>query len=433
MTRRLCSVGASVSWVIALGALGPTVGAVEAPPTGTWFDGLAAGVCFDDVLDTDGEFDFSVPAVVVPCTGPHGNEVVARIGLGRQPAVDESYPTEDLAPVVADQCAQSYEAFLGRPVEETALGSWEIWPDASDWAAGARDVLCILFSERPLHGSAASGDLKAPGETLAVYREFEGGTDLWLVDAGSGAPLRKVTDDGSGDLLGAPDWSPDGELLAYTRLVAEDDADVFVAPSAGGAASRLVSGPAMDDGATFSPDGTRLAYVSREGATEYDILLRTLEDGSVTRLTSNDVKDASPQWSPDGSRIAFRRVSEGVSDIWVMDSDGKGAQRLTDGAGDDFDPRWSPDGGVLLFTSDRLGSYDIWVMNADGSEQRPLIAHPADDEYPTWSTDGRFVAFHSDRHGGVTLWLARADGSQASLLSPLSPIGYPMFAPAVSE
>ena len=411
---------------VAMGASGTAAQSPGVPPvTGTWFDGLAAGVCFDNTIAADGSFDFSMPAAVVACDGPHDHEVVARVGLG-----DGAFPGQGVDAQATEACAGAYAAFLGRPIEATAVFPFTIWPDATDWATGAHDALCIVTAGEPILGTAASGRLTAPGETLAVYRQVDDTADVWLVDAGTGEALRAVTDDDAVRTLTAPRWTPDGTTLAYPVQVAEGDADGYMIPVAGGTPELLLDGPGKQEGYDFSPDGTSVIYSSTEGGGPSDIFVRDLTTGAVTQLTDDPAQDASPQWSPDGTRILFRRAGEGTSDLFLMGIDGSDPVRLTDNGAGNYDPRWSPDGTRILFTTNLGGDYDIWVMDADGTDQRPLTDHPADDEYPTWSSDGEYVAFHSTRHGGITLWLMRADGSEPSELTGLVPVGYPMFKPA---
>jgi Tol biopolymer transport system component len=403
---------------------GPVGSASPGAGRGTWFDGLTAGVCFDTVLDAAGSLDFSVPAPVVACEGPHDNEIAATVSMGTG-----AFPTGDLGALVVTLCAPAYESFLGRPVDSTGLSQAQVWPDPGDWAAGVHDVLCIFGSGDPLVGTAASGGLVAPGETLAVYRQPAAVSELWLADAGTGRLLRTVSAGRNDLVLGSPDWTPDGSALAVTVTAGDEDVDAWLVPVDGRPATPLVTGAGKQDGATISPDGSTLAYISNDGLPEYDIFTRPTAGGSATRLTDHEGRDASPQWSPDGTQLLFRRATDGVSDIWIMNADGSDQRRLTENGAGNFDPRWSPDGSRVLFTSNLGGDYDIWVMNADGTDQRLLTDHPADDEYPTWSSDGAYIAFQSSRYGGPTIWLMRADGSDASLLVAEQPTGYPMFAP----
>ena len=138
----------------------------SAPPvTGTWLDGLATGVCFDTTTDAQGYIDFSVPATVVPCEQSHQDEVAALVPLGD----GDDFPAEQVEALATQGCDAATTAFLGRPIGDTILFPLSIWPDERDWAAGARWALCAVTGSDPLIGTAASGDLRAPGETLAAF------------------------------------------------------------------------------------------------------------------------------------------------------------------------------------------------------------------------------------------------------------------------
>ena len=399
--------------------------AAESAETGTWFDGLEPGVCFNDAFDDDGDFDFTPPALIVACDQPHDNEVVARLSLG-----EGGFPTRDLIPEVDALCADAYEAFLGRPIATTLISPFSIAPDEDDWAAGATDALCSIYAGEAVVGSAASGALKAPGETLAVFHEVDTKPDIWIVDGGSGEAVRNVTDDELVEVVTSPSWTPDGKSVIYSVQVANDSSDVYVVSIEAGAPRPLIDSPAAEDGAVVSPDGSKIAFIADGDSFEYEIYSQDLVTGEFLRLTTWEDRDSSPAWSPDGERIAFRRRDADVSDIWVMNADGSDPVRLTENAGNNYDPRWSPDGSHIAFTTNRAGNFDIGIMSPDGSDQRLLTTHPADDEFPTWSSDGEILAFHSSRYGGVTLWLMRADGSDQSELTGLAPIGFAAFAPA---
>ena len=401
--------------------------AVEAPSAGTWSETLDAGVCFDDVFDAEGDFDFATPAATVPCDGPHDDEVVARVPYG-----GDVYLADDIEVRTRDLCAPQYEAFLGRPIGTTAMGDFSVWPDEGDWAAGERDALCIVYASEPVRGTAASGDLRVPGARIATVGEVDGQRDVLVVDAGTGA-FQALTEADLSELLAPPAWTPDGTAIAFAAQADEASSDIHLARLDSGKTTVLVSAPGSNDGPSFSPDGATLAYISDLESDEFELYGLDLAGGTSARLTTWDDRDSSPSWSPDGSQLAFRRRTDGVSDIWLMNADGSDPVRITDDGANDYDPRWSPDGSQLLFTTDRAGNFDIWIMNADGSGAAAITTHPGDDEYPTWSGDGRHIAFHSDRHGGKTLWLMNADGSQQSELTGIAPIGYPSFAPAASD
>lgn len=400
-----------------------------APGHGTWFDDLAAGICFNNVFDGD-DFDFSTPPAIVPCEAAHDNEIAAMVDI---PAgAGGSYPGEEAANgSAAEACDTAFEAHLGRPLGDTYLTAFVVWPDDSDWSAGARQAVCSVSAEEPLHGTAFSGSLTIPGETLAVLHEVDGVLDVWLMDGATGELTRNLTSgEATGTLSSQPSWAPDGSAVAFAAIGAGGDSDLFLALVDEEGVLPLLEADGSDDRPVIAPVDTKVAFISDREGDEFDIYLIDLDDdGEITRLTDFVDRDSSPTWSPDGTQIAFRRRTDGNSDIFVMNSDGTDVRQLTNNLAFDGDPAWSPDGTEILFTSDRSGNFDIWVMDADGSGQVALTDHPGDDEYPTWSRDGEYIAFQSYRHGATQIWVMRWDGSDQSLLALDAPTGYPMFAP----
>lgn len=394
--------------------------------TGTWFDGLVTGACYELTLDGANNVDFSVPPTIVDCAAPHANEVAGTVHLG-----DGDTPPANVDQLTVDGCTDVFAAFLGRPIDglSNLLFPFPVWPDETDWAAGVRDAVCSVVGNG-LIGSVASGSLTAPGETLAVFYQGEADADIWLLDAGTGEPIRAVTGDETTELLGPPAWAADGTSLLFAAQFADDDTDVFRAAADGSGVEPVIVGPGRQEGADEAPDGSTIAYIDNRAGGEYDIWLAPA-DGSAegAAITDHPERDATPQWSPDGTQILFRRVTDGLSEIWLMGADGSDPRRLIENGVDTYDPRWAPDGASILFTTDAGGTLDIWTAAADGTGARQLTTHPGSEEYPTYSRDGRVIAFMTDRMGVPTTWLMNADGTDASLLSPIAPAGYPAFAP----
>lgn len=86
----------------------------------------------------------------------------------------------------------------------------------------------------------------------------------------------------------------------------------------------LLAGFSMvPDGFTVTPDihGDKVVYSS-----EGDLWIGSLSTMRAERLTSDEGREFSPQFSPDGTQIAFQAQYDGMTGVYVMDSDG-GAPR----------------------------------------------------------------------------------------------------------
>ena len=80
----------------------------------------------------------------------------------------------------------------------------------------------------------------SPDGRSVVFASLHNGTqDLRIVTV-DGGKVRTLTTAGSG-VAAAPDWSPDGSKIVYTFATTTAPADLYVAPVAGGAATRLTT------------------------------------------------------------------------------------------------------------------------------------------------------------------------------------------------
>jgi TolB protein len=120
-----------------------------------------------------------------------------------------------------------------------------------------------------------------------------------------------------------------------------------------------------------------------------------------------------PTWSPDGRSIAFSSGRSGVSQIYVMNADGKGAaRRLGNSPADASEPAWSPDGRRIVVA---VGDPPhVYVMLADGrGKAHPLGGGGASQAFPAWSPDGTRIAYVRRESGGpaTELWVMKANGT----------------------
>lgn len=135
--------------------------------------------------------------------------------------------------------------------------------------------------------------------------------------------------------------------------------------------------------------------------------------------------------SPSTASLVFTSPMDGMSDIYVLDGDGKTVNLTHDNdVRTDVQPHWSPDGSRILFTRYlKDGSASVMRVNADGQkliDLTPTVKRSVQNIDPNWSTDGSEIVFASNQDGNFDLYTMSADGKQVARLtntrSPLANI-----------
>lgn len=229
--------------------------------------------------------------------------------------------------------------------------------------------------------------------------------------------------------VGPPPDGPQGQLAWVTNEY-ESTAEVAVFNFETETIARLTTNIADDWAPALSPDGQWLAYVSNYGG-QADIYLMPAAGGAATQLTTHATPDDHPTWS--GAKLIFASQRAGNWDIYAINRDGSGLQQLTSHSATDIYPAASPDGRKIAFVSERNGLAHLYLMNTDGSNITPLVTSLSNISSISWSPDSQrliFVGVEEANTQQGRLYTVRVDGSQLQTFLPDAGLAnYPAWSP----
>ena len=231
-----------------------------------------------------------------------------------------------------------------------------------------------------------------------------------------------------------PSWSPDGLQLVFISPClrradfienAYSDTSLFTINADGTGLKQLMNIPGADFEPDWSPDGERIAFTSlRDGKKQIYVL--NLDSLVVTRLTDLDInnENSQPAWSPDGKQIAYMMKRVGTHQLWVMSDTGQdNVQIVRSGqALWDYAPVWSADGNVILFNQ-RRGDSSVprpWLMSIQyvQGETAARLNFPTPIEDVEFSPDGLWLVYEGmDIQGNRDIYFMTIAGGNRTRLT----------------
>jgi len=279
---------------------------------------------------------------------------------------------------------------------------------------------------------------------------------LWVMSLPDGKSVRLG---GEKDTSGNPEWSPDGQLIAYSGNNGEKSG-LFIA-RADGTSARFIAEmtgtnaplPGAGKSIAWSPDSKRLAFVSSmpgpetadatgdpvvitrylykpdaaEGMTHFNdnrrlhVFVADLGTDRVDQVTTGNHYEHSLDWSPKGELLFLSNHDADEDEFFNYDMFAMEARpqatmrRLSATESNEYRPRWSPDGSMIAFEATKRGLTDrettmedthVWVMKADGSGRREVGTIDNRQGPPEWAPDGLSVFFTVQERGETRLYRA---------------------------
>ncbi len=297
------------------------------------------------------------------------------------------------------------------------------------------------------------------GSLIAFTGQYDGNTDVFVVDGAGGVPRRLTHHPAADEVVG---WTPDGKRVVFrsTRLSSVPVPRLFTVGLAGGFPAELPLPTGTE--ASFSAAGDRLAYVPTaqwqrawkryRGGQTTPVWLVDLADLKVEKIPRDNSNDSQPMWV--GDKVYFLSDRNGPVTLFAYDTRTKTVTPAV--ANDGLDLKWASAGpGAIVY--EQFGAIHLFdpatgttrrleiTLAGDLPEVRPhyvkvgerlaeanisptgaravfeargeILTVPAEkgdvrdltrttgamERYPAWSPDGQSIAYFSDESGEYAL------------------------------
>ncbi|MEM1248803.1 MAG: CehA/McbA family metallohydrolase [Acidobacteriota bacterium] len=258
---------------------------------------------------------------------------------------------------------------------------------------------------------------------------------LWDVDPAKGTATEIV----QGDFYASqPDWSPDGELLAYTADDGEKTIHLRLRHLPTGRDLRLTQGRGVQVEPRFSPDGDRLAWVTTEPSGFFNVVVSEIGpeglEGKPVAVTYDHEfprnrlyfgpwdMHISPSWLPSGRELLLvsnRDVALGSGNVVRLAAQARGIDEATTVLAEQTlyrtRPDVSPDGSRFVYSS-TAGAADefnnLYVQPTAGGVPYKVTHFRHDAFHPRWSPDGERIVYVSNESGLPQLEILEIHGGR---------------------
>jgi serine/threonine protein kinase/Tol biopolymer transport system component len=237
-------------------------------------------------------------------------------------------------------------------------------------------------------------ELSPDGRRVVVTSRTGANVDLWVYDLERATFTRLTTDPGE-DVSGV--WSPDGTALALASEIRAPDFFLELAWMPDLSATPEVLVPSTDDAtwslpSSWSPDGRLIAFTRVRDGLKKDVWLYPIGDrgggggkGGPVPFLDSAASERDAAFSPDGKWIAYASDVSGREEIYIRSALKEKPEVTPVSSGGGAGPAWSRDGRELFY----LMGYKMMVAGIGGGDGMEPTA-------PRALFEGRFRVIYGD-------------------------------------
>ncbi len=327
-------------------------------------------------------------------------------GIGRLTA-PAPFPTIDLFATLSASTPVS--AFSPAPITPTATSAFDFSePIQPDPKTGVTDIPSASAQDGP------AGQIVF---TCQIYK-YQAAEQICIMNADGTGYRRLTTDDSKRHFY--PSLSPDGRRLLYSAFRENNVYEIYSYELDDGSVDRLTNRTGVLTAPEYSPDGQAITFTRwTVNSDRYRIM--TMERSGNNPNNIPNIEGWDPTWSPNGKQILFASDRNGAVQLFAVKENGKGLHQVSNLPAIRGRSDWSVLGKIVTYSGEAWRR-ELYIMNADGSESRQLTPTGGNSQGPSFSPDGDWVAFtayfdkYSDIHG-CEIYIIRTDGTDLRRLT----------------
>jgi tricorn protease len=192
--------------------------------------------------------------------------------------------------------------------------------------------------------------------------------------------------------------SPNG-----SRAIFEMRGDIITVPAEKGDPRNITNTSGVFERfPNWSPDGQNIAYFSDESG-EYELVIKRSDGkGEVKKFKINGAGFYYyPEWSPDNQKIFFSDNSSSLYYIDIKSGNVKKFDQYRYTSLGGVSGNWSPDSKWIVYTNRTKGNFgQIFVYSIEQEKSFPITDGMSDAENPVFDKSGKYIYFFASTNAG---------------------------------